>query len=256
MKKQTGISILVLVLGAGMVFAAEPKSEAPPKPLQATVVSVTGHAEKMLAGGEDPKWTGLKQGEKLGEMTMIRTGLRTKVVLEFEDRGRTTIGSGTKAGITKFTKKGNLVRTHLGLKYGTLHVAVDPTRGPNDARVTTPVATLSVRGTSGQIGFTGNNIVLRGQTGTWRVVSGARTRNVVAGESTDGNLTAPIKRTKDNRDNTLSIKGLTNAEISQLINNPPSRSMNAPGGSGSTLGDDRSTTILPEGDSIHIILGT
>jgi hypothetical protein len=255
MMGRIGTLIATLILGGGMVLAAQEQSKTPPKPLQVTVVSVTGQGEKMIAG-KDQKWTALKQGEKLEEMTVIRTGLRSKVVLEFADRGKTTVGSGTKVGIAEFAKEGNLVRSHLGLKYGTLQVAVDSTRGPNDAKVTTPVATLSVRGTSGQIGFAGNNIALRGQTGTWKVASANRARNVVAGESTDGNLTPPIKVAKDNRDDTLAIKGLTDAEISQLIDNPPSRSQNSPGGSGSTLGDDKSTTILPDDSNIHIILGT
>ena len=255
MMMRTGISILTLVLGGGLVLGARGEDGPPPKKLQATVVTVTGQAEKMLAG-KDQKWTGLKAGEKLDELTVIRTGLRSKVVLEFEDRGRTTVGSGTKVGIAQFTKEGNLVRTHLGLKYGTLKVAVDSTRGPNDAKVTTPVATLSVRGTSGEIGFGGNRIVLRGQTGTWRVASGVRTRNVVAGESTDGNLTPPIQLIKNQRDNTTAVSGLTNVEISQLIGNPPSRDLNTPGGSGSTISDDRSTTVLPDSEDIHIVLGT
>ena len=221
--------------------------------LQATVASVTGEAER-LQPGADAKWTPLKAGDSLDEMAVIRTGLRSEVVLKFADRGQAVIGAGTKVGIAEFRKKADLVTTQLGLKYGSMSVAVDSTRGPNDARVTTPVATLSVRGTQGDIGYTGGSQVkLLGQTGTWRVAVGDRTRNVAAGESTDGNLTQSIVLAKDRRDSFLAVTGITSGERRSVIDNP--RPLN-PTGAGDTPTESQIAPIVPPvlpGD--HIIIG-
>ena len=214
------ISIAATLLVCGSVQAAGAGEEVEKvEKLQVTVLSVTGQAEKLLSG-QGQEWTALKAGEKLDELTIIRTSLRTKVVLKFADRGQTVVGSGTQLGIGEFRKtKGNLVVTRLGLKYGRLSVAVDSSRAPNDYAIVTPVATLSVRGTKGDIFWTGRQVYLYGSEGTWHVAVDDRSRHVVAGESTDGNLTPSIDLTKD-RDANAVVMGVTDDEWRSARDNP------------------------------------
>lgn len=262
MARYINISAITLLLAAAIVVAQTPATSPATQPvgvpkvagkaMRVTVVSVSGQAEKMLAGSGG-KWTSLAAGQKLDELTIIRTGLRSEVVLKFADRGQTVVLAATKVGIAEFSKQGNLVKMHLGLKYGRLKVAVDSTRGPNEAKVSTPVATLSVRGTTGVIGFGGNRLVLRGQSGTWGMASGVRSRNVVAGESTDGNLIQPIMMAKIDRDAVTIPIGTTPAEFRELVTNPRPLAVTDTGDAlppslpGRTSGDN--------GTPGHIILG-
>ncbi len=206
------------------VVAAAPAAE-PVEALKVIVESVTGVAEKCLPPEKD-KWTPVKANDKLDELTIIRTGLRTKVVLKFADRSKMTIGPGSKVGIAEFSKRGRMVTANLGMKYGSLRVSVDHTRGPSDVSISLPVATLSVRGTEGDIAYTGDRgLGLRGRRGTWRVATGPRTRNVTPGESTNEELTPSILLKKRYRSTHLgdAFGGLTNAEkLSQELN-PDSR---------------------------------
>ncbi len=66
--------------------ASKPKAKPAPKvkPMVVTVKEVSGTAHRLLAG-KDKKWAPLKVGDKIDEMTIIRTGFRTKVVLTFAD---------------------------------------------------------------------------------------------------------------------------------------------------------------------------
>ena len=170
--------------------AAPAAKEAPkPAPLNATVVSVTGIAEKRLASDPKGEWEPIKVGDVLGPLTMIRTGLGAKVTLKFAERSTLTVKSGTKIGISDCYKKGRLVRTHLGLKYGSIRTKVDRSRGPNDFKVATPVATLSIRGSGGHTAFSGDRGFGHGtDTGSYNVTSGnGRSNNVNQGETNDGN---------------------------------------------------------------------
>jgi hypothetical protein len=222
------LSALALVTGLAGAQQATTRPAATAAPatqpagaLEATVVSVKGDVQKMRVGGATEQWTPVKAGEKLDEMTVVRTGLRSEAVVRFADRGETIVGAGTKFGIAEFRKTGGLVTTRLGLKYGSLNVAVDSTPGPNDASVATPVATLSVRGTAGKIGYTGGSrLRLKGSAGTWQVAQAGRSRNVSAGQSTDGNLTPSITLVKGGRDSLMAVVGLTPIELINVIDNP------------------------------------
>ena len=163
--------------------------EAPPAPLKATVVSVSGIAEKRLASDPKGKWEPLKAGDVLGELALVRTGLGAKVVLRFSDRGDVTVKSATKIGIGTFRRQGRLVKTQLGLKYGSLHARVRREQGPNDFSVATPVATLSVRGSTAHVGSWGCVLGVNGVVGLWYVDSQGKTQIVHPGESTDQDLT-------------------------------------------------------------------
>lgn len=136
---------------------AKPATQ-PARPKDETVVvtSVTGLAQRRTVSDAKAKWQSVKVGDVLNDLTLIRTGLGTNVVIRMGDRGEVTIKSGTKVGIQEFSKKAGLANMRLGLKYGAMRARVDSSRGKkNDFRVSTPVATLSVRGSGGSFGFGG-----------------------------------------------------------------------------------------------------
>jgi len=156
LRRMALIAVTVAFAGLGQLPAQDAKDaakKAPTDAVKVTVVSVKGVAHKRLTSDPNSKWEALKVGDVLSDMTLIRTGLRTKVVLDLSDRGRVMIRRASKIGIGEFSKMGNLVKARLGLKYGSMRAQLDSSRGPNDFRVALPVATLSIRGSGANMGF-------------------------------------------------------------------------------------------------------
>ncbi|NQV35932.1 MAG: hypothetical protein HQ515_24790, partial [Phycisphaeraceae bacterium] len=129
---------------------------------------------------------------------------------------------GTKVGIAQFastTGAGGTIKARLGLKYGSMRLKVDRSRGASDFSVSTAVATLSVRGTDGRIAFSGDlGLFLRGSEGTFQVVRGLRTRFVSGTQRVNGALdrSSDIKRSERDIRMGDSNAGLTDAEKENL----------------------------------------
>jgi len=257
--RRDGFVVGLLVLFAASAPAAPPAAEkAPPRaptpaaaPLKATVTSVTGPAQKLLAANGGAKWQPLKAGEELGELTVIRTGLGARVVLKFADRGEIVVNNATKIGIAELRKRGDEVKAQLGLKYGTMRASVETGRGRNDFRISTPVATLSVRGSSADVGFMADSTrMLDAKAGLWRVLrllalAEARPdiaeRIIQAGEVANSTPETPITIALQQRASQLFDSfGVTTSEQKTLIQNPTgSRANNTPSGGSTT------TTVTP-----------
>jgi len=253
------VTLLCLAAVAAGEATTQPATTTQPagEALKVTVVSVEGLAEK-LAAGQGDEWTPLRAGDELDELTVIRTGLRTKVVLRFADRGEVVVDRATKIGVGEFSRQGGgLVRTRLGLKYGTMRATVDSSRGPNDVEVSTPVATLTVRGTAGDIGYSGDRgLGLRGRAGTWRLAVGNRSRSVQAGEAANNQLTPSFEIMKRQREIVLGdlSGGLTADEIDNIISNPAPANPSEPGNSGSSPLNPSAPSVSPLPDD-HISPG-
>ena len=186
--------------GKAPVNSAGSPTTAPAEDRPAKVLSVSGRAQKLLAGQGQDKWQDLAVGDLLDKQTIIRTGLRSRVVLKFQDRAEVIIEDATKVGISEFLQSGKQVQAKLGLKYGSIHVDVPKESGPTDFSVSTPVATLSIRGTAGGINFSSDTgMHLSSERGTWRAVSGNRHRDVGAGQSTTGTLVPHLELVQTNR---------------------------------------------------------
>ena len=164
----------------------------PAENLKVQVVSVTGMAQKMQADVDPSEWNELKAGDVLNQYAVVRTGFNAQVVLEFAQRGKVILDSGTKVGIAECVSIGGQdgqVKARIGLKYGSMLLKVDKTRGANDFTVSTAVATLAVRGTEGRIGFTADRgLFLFGKEGTFQVARGQRTHRVRGSQKTNGHL--------------------------------------------------------------------
>jgi hypothetical protein len=194
--------------------------------LEVTVVSVSGIAEQRSAAVENAKWTRIKAGDVLNEMTLVRTGLGAKLVLKMADSGQLTVKSGTKIGIASFRKTGKLVKTRLGLKYGAIRAQVDSSRGANDYRVRTAVGTLAATGTGGDLSQSGDfSFQAKGTEGAWQVVVSDRILELIAGEWTDKELGQPLALflAKHNIKLGDGFGGLTLGELKNLLLNGSGR---------------------------------
>jgi len=229
---------LVLIISPAMAVNGGNVGAQAASDQKVTVVSVAGPVQKLLVSAAQPTWQPVQAGEQLDEMTVIRTGLRAKVVLRFADYGEVVVERATKAGIREFGQRAGARRTRLGLKYGSMRVHVEKARGPQDFEVSTPVATLGVRGTDGHVRFaTDMGLLLEGESGTWQVVSGPRKRRVGAGDSTDSDLskTGEVKQRRRYTPMGDTSGGLSESEMDRLGKNHSGRQLFGftPGGSGS-----------------------
>ena len=232
--------IVLVVSAASALAAAPPAADKADKPaaadsLKVTVTSVSGPAQKLLAGKGEKNWQALKVGETLSELTVIRTGLGAKVVLKFEDRGEVIINNATKIGIAELRKKGAAAKARLGLKYGTLRASVDSKKGSNDFRIATPVATLSVRGSSADVGYSVDSTkIVAVRAGLWNVVKSIKLpdflkgmlvdRIIQAGETADSTLDLYITDALQDRIAAVyDTYGTTPAEVATQIRNDTGR---------------------------------
>lgn len=227
MRSMLWIVIAGLALSGPLTAQDKPAASAPPagQAMQAIVVSVSGSAQKMLSSAPEPKWEPLKAGDRLDEMTVIRTGLRSKVVLNLADRGEVDVESATKVGIAELRKSGQQVSAAIGLKYGMVRATVESARGPNDVRIATPTATLAVRHSKANVAFTEVGMGLQVQQSPWRVRSNVNlVRTFYPGQVTNDRLTAwhnlaPLMRAIYLGDN----RGLTRDELDFLANHGEGR---------------------------------
>jgi len=155
-----------------------------------TVESVTGSASKCNTSEGKGSWTPVKVGDKLDELTLIRTGLGSQVVLVFEDRAKFTVKSASKIGIATVRKSDGVYRANLGLKYGAMKASIDRSKGENDFRVATPVGALAVKGSRANFAFSSDRgFGIHSNQSTWNVTTKTkRSRNVPPGGRTNTNL--------------------------------------------------------------------
>ncbi len=190
------VAVLVVALtGYSQVSAAKTQPEVSANQTssqKATVISVKGKVSFRDHAVKDGKWQKLNVDQKLGELCQVRTGMGSKAVLQFNDRGRWTVKAASKFGIREYSKKGKHVKARLGLKYGYINGKVDSSRGTNDYRVKTPVATLAVTGTSGNIGYTSDQgMGIKGTTGTWKIGTPKGNQNIKPGQQSNNKRSLP-----------------------------------------------------------------
>jgi hypothetical protein len=208
--------LIGLLLTTAALGAPEDKKDAAPagEPVQVTVAEVTGQAQWMDAAAEEVSWTTIKKNDVLSELVVIRTGLRSSVILKLEDRSLVTIRSGTKIGIAEARRSGASAKTRLGLKYGSIRAKVDSTAGPSDFQVSTPVATLSVRGSVDDFSYGGDNGA-KGESfaGLLKLQANGRSQTVNPGEQTTDKLPLPILAIMRGYGAPMGMYGMTPTEL-------------------------------------------
>ncbi len=165
--------------------APKAAAKAAGEPLTVKVKDLKGIVKRLSAAQKAPKWVPVKVDETLDELTVIRTGFRSEVTLEFADNSIVIIEAATRLGIAEFRKDKGVTRTRLHMKHGAIRATIHKARGPNDFTVTTPVAICGAIGTGGRISYT-NGLLLIGNSGNWRITRGHQVKNVKAGELSNG----------------------------------------------------------------------
>ena len=182
---------------------------APLLAISGEVVAVKGKAEIKQGG----KWIPAKTGNKIEQGNMISTGFKSELTLKI-DGSVITVKPMTRLTIEEITQKNEAVSSEVYLNVGSVKADVKPASTKKvEFKVKTPVATASVRGTSGEIDANG---LLIGTSGTWSYVNndGIETR-VNIGDSviiSDTGMVTPAQNIKANAVLPQSVQTLAEAE--------------------------------------------
>ncbi len=227
MKKFAAMFVIVAFALTACQSVAQAKASASPAvSQQATVVSVTGAASYRDLARKPSKWQGLKVGDKLGQLCLVRTGFGSTVALEFADRGRWIVKPSSKFGIREYSRQGKHVRARLGLKYGYVNGNIDSSRGTNDFRVKTPVATLAATGTGAYIGYSGDRgMGAYGTHGSWKMGTKRGQRRLTWGQRTDGGRTLSSFILGQSLAPGLGARGRTGVELVHINTNTGGRGL-------------------------------
>lgn len=173
------------------------------------VIAVKGKAEIKKGGN----WLPAKAGNKIEAGSMISTGFKSELTLKI-DGSVITVRPMTRLTIEEITQKNEAVSSEVYLNVGSVKADIKPASTKKvEFKVKTPVATASVRGTSGEIGSDG---LLIGTSGSWSYVNnnGIETR-VNIGDSViinDSGMVTPAQNIKANEVLPQTVKTLAEAE--------------------------------------------
>ncbi|MBI1849391.1 MAG: FecR domain-containing protein [Planctomycetes bacterium] len=131
--------------------AAKPAdAKAPPadvKVLQAVIMKVEGDRAQWHATVKDP-WQDAKVDDVLSPGAEIRTGPKSKITLRIGKNATVLVDAQTRVALPEVVQDGAVLKTRVALKLGQADVKVDRVGGlENDLEVSTPSATLAVKGT-------------------------------------------------------------------------------------------------------------
>ena len=136
------VGLAVLVSSGWLVFGQEPAAG---QPLEVTVVAVKGTAEVKLTA--EAAWQSVQQGMKLPVGATICTGVMSRVDLDFDGHAVVTISHPSIVRVDRFLMTDKAVETRLHLKVGSMRAGVVKEQIASDFKISTPVVTLSTRGT-------------------------------------------------------------------------------------------------------------
>lgn len=118
----------------------------------AKVLGVKGRADRAAAGTSPVQadgWTAIHVADELPPGTMIRTGLRSSVTLQFGETTTVSVRSASFASVDQFFRSTKQETVRVGLGYGTVRGGSSEGTIKSSVEVDTPVATLAKRGTEG-----------------------------------------------------------------------------------------------------------
>jgi hypothetical protein len=141
----TKIPLLSLITLLSITSYIHAQATAPAQNLQATVRQVVGMAQMRPA--ENAAWQTVRVGMVVGEGAEFRTGPRSRVVFQIPPDQTIILDrlGIVRLLIAKRTIEG--VQTNLGMPYGRTEYQVEEAGLQHDAKITSPGATLAVRGT-------------------------------------------------------------------------------------------------------------
>lgn len=139
---------LIAATAAGQDKTAK-KAEALPegqtKVFQAVVIQVEGVAQ--ARPDPDAKWKKLAINDVLEPGAVVRTGRKSEVTLRVGKNATILIERQSRIAIPEIVQNGDVLKTRVSMNFGKADVKVNRIGLVNDFEVSTPTATLAVRGT-------------------------------------------------------------------------------------------------------------
>jgi hypothetical protein len=128
------------------------------------VIAIKGKVEVQ----KDGQWKLAQKGEMLDSGVLVSTGFKSELTLKVD--GSTIIVQPlTRLRLDEIVKKGDVLSSKVYLDMGSIKANVKAAETKKVSfTVRTPVATASVRGTSGEISYNG---ILNGETGIWDYIN-------------------------------------------------------------------------------------
>ena len=124
------------------------------------VLAIKGKVEIQKGG----QWTVAQKGDMLDSGTLVSTGFKSELTLKV-DGSTIVVQALTRLRLDEIVKKGDVLSSKVYLDMGSIKANVKAAETKKVSfTVRTPVATASVRGTSGEISYNG---MLNGETGVW-----------------------------------------------------------------------------------------
>lgn len=128
------------------------------------VLAIKGKVEIQKGG----QWTIAHKGDALDSGTLVSTGFKSELTLKV-DGSTIVVQALTRLRLDEIVKKGDVLSSKVYLDMGSIKANVKPAQTKKVSfTVRTPVATASVRGTSGEISYSG---MLNGETGVWDYIN-------------------------------------------------------------------------------------
>ena len=148
--------------------------------LDAKVISVSGKVEVQQSGSST--WKALKAGDKLSKGSVVSTGFKSSAKIQIDD-STVSLEPLTRMTIEQLASNSTKDEAKLYLNSGKVSADVKKTSGKKvDFKVTSPVATASVRGTS--FSFTSRGKLFT-KTGLVSKGLGAPRANIVKSDTVD-----------------------------------------------------------------------
>ena len=146
-------SVLVCLLVTASLFATSGE-----------VVAIKGKVEIQ----KDGQWKLAQKGEQLDSGVLVSTGFKSELTLKV-DGSTIVVQPLTRLRLDEIVKKGDVLSSKVYLDMGSIKANVKAAETKKVSfTVRTPVATASVRGTSGEISYNG---ILNGETGIWDYIN-------------------------------------------------------------------------------------
>lgn len=121
-------------------------NDAETKDLEVKITKLTGKSVQ-LSLGEGMAWKAAQAGAIIGRDASIRTGFASSCELNFGGHTIVQIQPLSSMRIADYSKTGDKEKVRANLQYGAVRCGVEKGRVKVDTRISTPVSTLSIRGT-------------------------------------------------------------------------------------------------------------
>lgn len=195
---------LLLLLGAALAQEKKPdaRPEALPagqqRKLQAVAMEVTGTVQ-WRASAKDA-WKPLRVNDLLEAGAEVRTGRDSRAVLRAGMNGTIEVDRQSRLAIPELVQEGATLKTRVAMTFGKAELKVDKVGLDNDFEVSTPTATLAVKGTTSSIRWdVVNGFQARGAPGNrLRAIEirflGSIVNDLTDDDETDDRTKLPVRR--------------------------------------------------------------